>query len=134
MPIDPSLAGRAFPATEPYLVSAEKVREFATAAGGSYAPGDPVPATFPIVLAFASMNAFLRDVGVELQRIVHGDQRFTYERPLAVGDVLTSSLTVSSVRQLAGNDIVGTVSEITDASGALVCTARATIIHRGGEQ
>ena len=81
MPVDQSLVGREFPPTQPYRVSAEKVRELAAATGS--APG-PVPATFPIVMAFEAMNTFLEDVGVELQRIVHGEQRFAYERPIAV--------------------------------------------------
>ena len=126
--MDQSLVGRAFPATPPYTVTAEKVREFAQATG--YPAAGQVPPTFPIVLAFEAMNGFLADVGVELSRIVHGEQRFAYERPLEIGDVLTATLTVGSLRQIAGSDIIGTVSEITDASGALVCTTRATLVHR----
>ena len=131
MAVDQSLVGRAFPPTSPYQVSAEKVREFATATGAD-ADGS-VPATFPIVLAFEAMNAFLADVGVELHRIVHGEQRFTYERPIAVGDELTATLSVASLRQIGGNDIIGTRSEIRDASGGLVCTTSATLVHRGGD-
>ena len=131
MPVDQSLVGREFPPTQPYRVSAEKVREFATATGAD-AEG-PVPATFPIVLAFEAMNAFLADVGVELHRIVHGEQRFAYERPIRVGDELTATLSVASLRQIGGNDIIGTRSEIHDADGALVCTTTATLVHRGGE-
>ncbi|MEP9384832.1 FAS1-like dehydratase domain-containing protein [Nocardioides cheoyonin] len=131
MPVDQSLVGRAFPPTRPYRVSEEKVREFADAAGRGWESGDPVPATFPIVLAFDAMNAFLDEVGVELSRIVHGEQRFAYERPIAPGDVLTATLSVASLRQIGGNDIIGTVSELNDETGALVCTATATLVHRG---
>ena len=46
------------------------------------------------------------------------------------GDELTATLTVASLRQIAGNDIIGTTSEITDASGALVCSTSATLVHR----
>jgi acyl dehydratase len=49
------------------------------------------------------------------------------------GDVLTATLTVASLRQIAGNDIIGTTSEITDESGALVCTTSATLVHRGAD-
>ena len=130
MPVDSSLVGRVFPPTRPYTVTDEKVREFAAATGGDYA-GGPVPATFPIVLAFDAMNAFLDAEQVDLFRIVHGEQRFRYERPLAVGDVLTATLTVASLRQIGGNDIIGTSSEIHDVAGDLVCTATATLVHRG---
>ncbi len=133
MPVDQSLVGRVFPPTRPYAVSSEKIREFVTATGGSYDDG-PAPATFPIVLAFDAMNAFLEAESIDLFRIVHGEQRFTYERPVVPGDVLTATLTVASLRQIAGNDIIGTTSEISDASGALVCSTSATLVHRAGEE
>jgi acyl dehydratase len=130
MPIDESLVGREFPPTRPYPVSEEKVREFAAATGSSY-DGGPAPATFPIVIAFDAMNAFLEAVSVDLFRIVHGEQRFAYERPVVPGDVLSARLTVATLRQIGGNDIIGTRSEITDAAGAVVCTTTATLVHRG---
>ena len=79
------------------------------------------------------MNAFLEAEAIDLFRIVHGEQKFAYERPIVAGDVLTATLTVASLRQIAGNDIIGTTSEVTDASGALVCSTSATLVHRGAE-
>ena len=134
MPIDQSLVGRAFPPTCRHEVTEDRVRTFAEATGGSWRSGDAVPATYPIVLAFEAMNAFLEAERIDLHRIVHGEQRFSYERPLSPGDALTASLTVSSLRQIGGNDIIGTTSEVTDRDGGLVCTATATLVHRGGEQ
>ncbi|TQL70525.1 acyl dehydratase [Nocardioides albertanoniae] len=133
MAVDGSLVGRVFPPTRPYRVTEEKVREFAAASGLGWESGDQVPATFPIVLAFDAMNAFLDDVEVELSRIVHGEQKFSYARPIAPGDVLTTSLSVATLRQIGGNDIIGTVSAITDEAGALVCTTSATLVHRAAE-
>ena len=130
MAVDQSLVGRSFPPTAPYTVTEVAVRAFAEATGGEYA-GGPAPATFPIVLAFDAMNAFLEAEAIDLFRIVHGDQKFAYERPIVPGDVLTATLTVSSLRQIAGNDIIGTTSKVTDADGALVCSTSATLVHRG---
>ena len=130
MPVDSTLIGRAFAPTEPYEVSVDKVRAFVSATGGEYA-GGPAPATFPIVLAFDAMNAFLAAESIDLFRIIHGEQKFAYERPVVPGDVLTATLTVATLRQIAGNDIIGTSSEITDDTGALVCTTSATLVHRG---
>lgn len=130
MPIDQSLVGRSFPPTRPYAVSEDGIREFVTATGGEYA-GGPAPATYPIVLAFQAMSAFLEAEQVDLFRIVHGEQRFGYRRPIRPGDVLTATLTVASLRQIGGADIIGTTSVVTDASGAEVCTGVATLVHRG---
>jgi acyl dehydratase len=132
MPVDPSLQGRTFPATEPYRVAREKIVEFARATGSTY-DGGAAPVTFPIVVAFAAMTALLEDpsVGIALHRVVHGEQRFTYTRPVVAGDELTATLTVDTLRQMGGADIIGTRSEITDRDGKPVCTAFATLVHRG---
>ncbi len=132
MPVDESLVGRVFPPTRPYAVTAGKISEFLAAAGGEYNGSGPAPATFPIVLAFDAMNAFLEAEQIDLFRIVHGEQRFAYQRPVVPGDVLTATLTVASLRQIGGADIIGTTSEILDAAGALVCSTKATLVHSGG--
>ncbi len=131
MPVDQSLVGREFPPTRPHVVTAEHVAAFAAAAGADYS-GGAAPATYPIVLSFDAMFAFLDAEGIELHRIVHGDQSFAYERPIVPGDTLSATLGVKSVRSIGGNDIIGTRSEIRDADGALVCTTTATLVHRGG--
>jgi hypothetical protein len=134
MAVDASLAGRTFPPTEPYDVTEQAVSDFAAATGTPYAPGDPAPATFPIVVAFAAMQALMKnpDVGIELHNVVHGQQKFVHARPVAVGDRLTATLTVSGLRQIAGTDIISTSSAITDDTGALVSTAEATLVHKAG--
>jgi len=134
MAVDPSVAGRTFPSTPPYTVSREKLVEFAHATGSTY-DGGAAPATFPIVVAFAAMTALMQDpsVGIELHRVVHGEQRFRYTRPVVAGDELTATLTVDSLRQIGGADIIGTRSEIVDGEGRPVCTAYATLVHRGAD-
>jgi hypothetical protein len=134
MAVDASLAGRTFPPTAPYDVTEQSVSDFAAATGTPYADGDPAPATFPIVVAFGAMQALMTDpdVGIELHHVVHGQQRFVHERPVVVGDRLRATLTVSGLRQIGGTDIITTSSAITDGSGALVCTADATLVHKAG--
>ncbi|MGL5826827.1 MAG: FAS1-like dehydratase domain-containing protein [Nocardioides sp.] len=136
MAVDQALVGRTFPPTAPYRVTAEKVREFVAATGASddEVNDGAAPPTFPIVLAFDAMFAFLDAEGIDLHRIVHGDQKFHYQRPVVPGDVLTATLNVASVRRIGGADIIGTTSEIRDAGGALVCATSATLLHRGGAE
>ena len=128
-----SRPGRAdVPPTDPYEVSAERVAEFAAATGSQY-DGGAAPATFPIVVAFRAMTDLMEDpeVGIALHRVVHGEQRFSYTRPVVAGDVLTATLTVDTLRQIGGADIIGTRSEIADADGQHVVTAHAVLVHRG---
>lgn len=132
MPVDQSLVGKVFPPTAPFAVTEEHIGAFVAAAGGEY-DGGAAPATYPIVLAFGAMNAFLEAESVDLFRIIHGDQKFAYERPVVPGDELSATLTVASLRQIGGADIIGTTSEITDSAGDLVCATSATLVHRGAE-
>ena len=131
MPVDESLVGREFSPTPALEVTTTGVAAFADALGTTY--DGQIPPTYPIVLAFDAMNAFLAAEQIDLFRIIHGEQRFAYERPIVVGDELTATLSVASLRQIGGNDIIGTRSEIRDAGGDLVCTTTATLVHRGGE-
>lgn len=131
MPVDETLSGRTFPPTAPYLVTEERLAEFAAATGTPW-EGGPAPVTFPIVVAFRAMTDLMEDpsVGISLHRVVHGEQRFTHHRPVVAGDELRAELTVDSLRQIGGADIIGTRSEITDADGAPVVTARAVLVHK----
>lgn len=131
MPVDPDIVGRSYPPAPPHEVTAEAVRAFVEATGASY-DGGAAPATFPIVPAFAAMMTFLQAEDLDLSRIVHGAQEFRHERAVVPGDVLSVALTVATLRQIGGNDIIGTTSAVTDADGTLVCTGTATLVHRGG--
>jgi acyl dehydratase len=137
-----------FPATAPYLVGREKVREFARAvfstnplnhdvfAAQAAGYADVVaPTTFPVVVQEATLAQLLADpdANIDFSRVVHGEQRFTYSRPIVAGDELTAQLTVSSVKTLGGNSMVTADSVITDATGAHVVTAISTLVVRGDD-
>ena len=113
MPVNPELQGRSYPPTPPYLVGREKVREFARAvlatsplnldpeAARAAGYADVVaPPTFPVVVQEHTLAQLLADpdAGIDFTRVVHGDQRFSYARPIVAGDELTATLTVTSVK------------------------------------
>lgn len=144
--LNPDLQGRTYPPTEPYLVGRETVRSFARAvlsadplsldleAARAAGHADLVaPPTFPIVIQQRTLEQLLddADAGVDFSRVVHGDQRFTAQRPIVAGDELTGTMTVTSVKTLGGNAMVTSETAITDARGALVVTATSTLVVRG---
>jgi acyl dehydratase len=146
--VNPELQGRVFPPAEPYLVGREKVREFASAVFSTspvnFDPAAAVaagfadivaPPTFAVVVQERTLAQLLGapDAGIDFSRVVHGDQRFSYSRPIVAGDELTAQLTVSSVKTLGGHSMVTSDSVITDASGAHVVTATSTLVVRGDE-
>ncbi len=146
MTVNAELQGRVFPPTDPYLVGREKVREFARAVfatnpinfdvdAAKEAGYDDIvaPPTFPVVIQEATLAQLLAepDAGIDFTRVVHGDQRFSYTRPVVAGDELTATLTVTNVKTLGGNSMVTAESNISDASGAHVVTAVSTLVVRG---
>jgi acyl dehydratase len=137
-----------FPPTEPYLVGREKIREFARAvfatdplsfdveAARAAGHADLVaPPTFPVVVQEATLAQLLAapDAGIDFSRVVHGDQRFTFTRPVVAGDELTATLTVTSVKSLGAHSMVTAQSTIADAAGEHVVTATSTLVVRGDE-
>jgi hypothetical protein len=134
MALDPALAGRSFATAAPYRVSSEKIAEFTAAIGADPEERpDIAPLTFPMVVAFGLMGALMTDpsVGIELRHVVHRDERIDQSRPVRAGDVLVGTLTVDSVRSAAGVDLIATRTDIATVDGEAVCTATATLVHRG---
>lgn len=146
--VNPDIQGKVYPPTEAYLVGREKVREFARAvlseapqhhdpdAARAAGHADVVaPPTFAIVVQDLTLQQLLADdeAAVDFSRVVHGDQRFSYSRPIVAGDELTGTMTVTSVKQLGGNSMVTSSTEITDAGGAHVVTAISTLVVRAAD-
>jgi len=146
--VNPELQGRSYPPTAPYLVGREKVREFARAVFATNAlHHDPeaaraagyadvvAPPTFPVVVQEHALAQLLADpeAGIDFSRVVHGDQRFSYSRPVVAGDELTATLTVTSIKTLGGHSMVTADALVADASGAHVVTATSTLVVRGEE-
>jgi len=132
MPVNPDLQGRTYPPTEPVLVTAERIAEFAAAVGASD-PAD-APPTFAIVVQQAALDALLADptTGFEIRNVVHGEQRFAYARPIVAGDALTGTMTVTSIRTLGANAMLTAETVIADSAGETVATATSMLLV-GGE-
>jgi hypothetical protein len=137
--VNPAIEGKRYPRTPAYEVGREKVREFSRAVFFPIESQEQsnselvVPPTFPVVIQEQSLKLVLADPEAKLDfsRVVHGDQRFVFERPIVTGDELTSELHVASVKTLAGNHLVTFNTEIFDSSNKLVCTAISTLVVRG---
>lgn len=130
--IDRSMIGAS---SEPFTVEVERgaIRQFAEAIGMSqpeYRRGDIAPPTFPTTFrGFA-----IPGVNIDLARVLHGGQEYTYTRPIVPGDVLTCVNKLVSVRD--SNTRMGRVTVVvaeatgTGAAGEVVFTARTTTLLR----
>jgi acyl dehydratase len=148
MPVNPELVGKSYPPTEPYLVGREKVREFSRAVFAA----DPInldpeaaraagysdivaPATFAVVVQEKTLAQLLADpdANIDFSRVVHGEQRFSYSRPIVAGDELIATMTVTSVKSLGGNSMLTADTEVLDPAGKHVVTTTSVLVVRGDE-
>jgi acyl dehydratase len=140
--------GRTYPPSAPYLVGREKVREFARALGET----NPVffdievaralghqdviaTPTFAIQLSMSAAEAAVMDpeLGLDYSRVVHGDQRFVYSRPITAGDELVATVTIDGIRSAAGNDMLTTRVDIATTAGEHVVTSYSVLVARGSD-
>ncbi|MGI8767965.1 MAG: FAS1-like dehydratase domain-containing protein [Propionibacteriaceae bacterium] len=134
MSITSDHVGRSYPPTRPYEVSAAKIAEYAAALGETGA-AEAAPPTFAVVVASAAWQQLFddRDLGLALNRIVHADQRFTFDRLLQPGDRVQAILTIDQVRVRAGTELISATTRIEATvegdEPELVCTAQATFVH-----
>ena len=148
MALDQSFVGRTYPPTAPYEVGREKIREFAEAVGDPnpvYTDPDAAkalghqdviaPPTFPFVITYKASGQVVLDpeLGLDYGRVVHGDQRFSYTRPVRAGDRLSVTVTIEAIKSLAGNDVIDVRGEVHDESGEHVVTALMKLVARAPE-
>ncbi|QAY64395.1 MaoC family dehydratase [Xylanimonas allomyrinae] len=140
---DTAFAGREYPATAPYSVAREKLREFAAAVGSEHPahvdidaarglgyPDLVAPATFAVVVAQRAEAQYIEDPAarIDFSRVVHADERFTHHRPIVAGDELVTVLHVDGVVHRAGIATVTTRCEIAALTPGGVSEPVATVV------
>lgn len=130
-----------------YEVSREKIREFAAAvldahpahrdedtAAGLGHPALVASPTFLSVLAGHTQQYLFDNVLVDfdLSQVMQADQRFTFARPVVAGDVLSTDVTVESVRHMAGSSMFTIRNDFRDEAERLVARSWTTLVGRDG--
>src|SRR5579875_3025381 len=142
MPLDPALVGHET-ATQTGVITAEDVRQFADAIGDSNPIfRDPAAAQLAGYAAIPTPPTFITRFRVsfaeagldpEHSQVLHGEQEYTYIRPLVVGESLAARHRVASIRQSAraGGMAIMTLEQLVDsASGERVATGKSIVIVR----
>ena len=75
---------------------------------------------------------FLEALQIDLARVLHGEQRFSYYAPVVVGDTLTFRSQVSDVvdKKAGALTIVNVATEVTNQHGHKVAEAVRSIVIR----
>jgi len=146
--INKSLIGKEFP---PYPVTVErgKIKEFARAigdanplhlddrVGAASEWGDVIaPPTFAITFRdeTADSAAFLRELGTDISRLLHGEQEFEIFRPLQPGQTYLCRAKIVDIYEKTGRSgpmaFVIRETTIADRSNEIVATMRGVTVVR----
>ncbi len=146
MPLNKALIGKEYPASPPYEVGREKIRDFASAIGdfnpiyhdesAAKAAGYEdiiAPPTFLTTLGFKFGPQIVGDpdLGLNYAVVVHGEQEFQLLRPIKPGDVLVGKPKISHIAAKGKNEFLSYEAAIETTSGEKVAVARSVIVSRG---
>jgi acyl dehydratase len=136
-----SRVGHYYRVSDTYRVGREKVREFARAVQ-DYHPahwdvaaaaelgysGLVAPLTFTSIPAMAANRHLFESVVVGYDMYLQTEEVFEQHRPIVAGDELHTDVELSSVRRIAGRDLITVTNTFTDAAGERVHTLHTTVV------
>jgi acyl dehydratase len=146
--INKDVVGKEYP---PFVVTVErgKIKEFARALGdlnpfyvddavGRASPwGDIIaPPTFPITFRneAGDSGALLRDLGVDISRVLHGEQEFEIHRPIVPGETFVCRTRIVDIYEKTGRSgpmaFVVRETAVTDRTNEIVATMRHVTVIR----
>lgn len=146
--INTSVKGKEY---APYRVSVErgKIKEFARAIGDlsplylddAVAAAGPwgdiiAPPTFPITFRDegADTGVLLRDLGVDLGRILHGEQEFEHFKPIRPGETYLCQSRITDIYEKTGRSgamaFVAREMSVVDRESEIVCLVRHITVVR----
>lgn len=96
-------------------------------------PAIPAPATLLFSLNLLRRNHDWRErAGIQLKRILHGEQSFTYHRVAYAGDTLSFHSHIADVyeKKAGALSFIVTQTRVSNQHGEHVADLRSTLVHR----
>lgn len=126
--MNPSVSGKSYPDAT-FTIDPERVEAFRAI----FDEPSGIPTTFVTAAEFAVFPSIVNDpeLGLDLSRVLHGKQEYSYRRPLELGETLTVRTRIESIRMMGTNAFLTIATELVGEDGEIACTARSTMIERG---
>jgi N-terminal half of MaoC dehydratase len=126
------LEGKTYPPAR-FRLEEARVHAFADAVGHRGPGVPPTIVTVPEIDAGLSNVVSDPELGVDLARVLHGEQEYVWTRLASLGEVLTARSTIESIRGKGGMRFLTLRTELRDETGSLVVSGRSVLIVRGDE-
>ncbi|GAB3221274.1 fused (3R)-hydroxyacyl-ACP dehydratase subunits HadA/HadB [Mycolicibacterium hippocampi] len=133
--------GHYYQMDDTYLVGREKVREYAravqdyhpahwdvAAAANLGYPGLVAPLTFTSAPGMSCNRQMFESVVVGYDTYLQTEEVFEQHRPIVAGDELHVDVELTSVRRIAGRDMITVTNTFTDTAGERVHTLHTTVV------
>ncbi|WP_280306248.1 fused (3R)-hydroxyacyl-ACP dehydratase subunits HadA/HadB [Nocardia neocaledoniensis] len=141
-----SKVGHYYRVDDVYEVGREKVREYARAVQDFHPAhwdddaatalgyrGLVAPLTFTSIPAMAANRALFESVVTGYDMFVQTEQVFEQHKPIVAGDRLVVDVELSSVRRIAGKDLITVTNTFADESGETVHVMHTTVVGITGD-
>ena len=148
MPLSEKIVGMHYRYPDHYEVEREKIREYAgavqnddtvffeeEAAADLGYKGLLAPLTFICVFGYRAQSAFFKHAQIEItdQQVVQVDQILKFVKPIVAGDRLYCDVSVDSMRESHGTQIIVTKNIITNEAGEVVQETYTTLAGRASD-
>jgi N-terminal half of MaoC dehydratase len=129
---DSRWVGRSYE-TAPFLVTEQSIRDYMAAVGDLQGDGEVVaPPTYAMVYGFDAYWQLWTDqeVGLDVAHLVHGEQRFGFDRPVRPGDRIRTTGRLTAINTRGDMELVTFELKAIDDEERLVSDATALFIIR----
>jgi hypothetical protein len=131
VPLNRAREGVSYPSVT-FVIEETAVERFARAVGDPIGDVPPTFLTVPEIAAGLAPAIADEELGLDLSRLLHGEQEYEWHRPLRMGERLEATSRIASIRGRGDLEIVTIATDLVDASGERVASARSVMIVRGG--
>ncbi|MFC4337334.1 MaoC family dehydratase N-terminal domain-containing protein [Salininema proteolyticum] len=114
-------------------IAPEAVSAFTRSLG--LADTSSVPPTFLVSLTLPDFGRFVRDpeLGLDFAKVLHREQTFRFHRQPRVGDVVTCTPRIESIKTVAGNDLLTAVTRVATSEGEPIADVTMVLFVGGDE-
>ncbi len=130
MALNHDVEGRVYPPVR-FTLEEARVRAFADAVGQRGSGIPPTIVTVPEIEAGLHKVVSDPELGIDLSRVLHGEQEYGWSRAARVGETLTAQAVIETIRSKGAMGFLTLRTEIRGDAGDLVASGRCTLIVRG---
>jgi hypothetical protein len=133
MPLNSDCVGTRYQGA-PQLVDRDRHRAYAEAVGAMPRPGGdfsrPLACFAAVYLLWPVVPQLFEDheVGLDVEHLLHGEQEFSFERPISFGDMIRPEGVIAQVEKRRSMFFLQFLCEGRDQEGQLVARARSLFV------